>query len=76
MDEIIIVVIGLIGGIVLDSPVIGSLVGYYLRGKYINLRDTKPHGYVFHFFREKGLTFDDVNKGTSYQPVEVKEFIS
>lgn len=76
MDEIIIVTIGLMAGILFDSPIVGALIGYYVRGKYINLRDTKPNGYVFHLLRDKGLISDSDDHRSSYQSVSVKEYIS
>lgn len=76
LDEIIIVTIGLIGGILFDSPIVGALVGYYVRGRYIDLRDTKPSGYVFHLLRDKGLIADEAKGNSSYQPVSVEEYLS
>lgn len=76
LDEIIIVTIGLVGGILFDSPIIGALIGYYLRGKYINLRDTKPSGFVFHLLRDKGLLHEEGKTKSSYLPVTVDEYVS
>lgn len=75
-DEIILVAVGLIVGIIFNSPMMGIIGGFYLKSKYIRIRDGKPSGYFLHRMRDVGLVSDNSSKGTSLQPALVKKFHS
>lgn len=75
-DEIITVTVGLIVGIVVNSPGQGLFVGLLVRHQYLKMRDGKPKGYIVHRLREMGLAFDRVNEHSSMQTPLVNEYHS
>lgn len=76
IDEIATVAIGLIVGIVINSPIFGLLLGYIAKVFYIRLRDGKPRGYFIHRMREWGFVIEKVNHKSSMQPPLVDEWKS
>ncbi|AXT74238.1 MULTISPECIES: type IV conjugative transfer system protein TraL [Vibrio] len=75
-DEIATVAIGLVVGIIINSPMLGLLAGYFAKVTYIRIRDGKPRGYFIHRFREMGFAFEKVEQRSSMQPPLVDEWHS
>ncbi|MEZ8967650.1 type IV conjugative transfer system protein TraL [Vibrio breoganii] len=75
-DEIAAVAIGLVVGIVINSPVIGLVLGICAKTQYCKIRDGKPRGYFIHRLRDLGFPIDHVSERSSMQPPLVDEFHS
>ena len=75
-DEIILLGVGLIFGIIINSPLLGILLGIISTKQYLKLRDGKPRGYFLHRFRELGIAFEKNNKHCSLQPPLVDKYHS
>lgn len=75
-DEIMTVSVGLIVGIVINSPAIGFICGLAMKRFYVRMRDGKPKGYFIHRFREAGLAFDKCDEHSSLQPPLVDKYHS
>lgn len=75
-DETLPVCLGLMLGIMFGSPIIGMIIGYAFKGKYIKLRDGKPRGYFFHRIREAGFSFEKNDKPSSMPPALIDKFHS
>lgn len=74
LDEIATVTIGLIVGIVINSPMLGVFLGYIAKVYYTRMRDGKPRGYFLHRIRELGFPFEKSNLKSSMQPPSVDEW--
>ncbi|GAD89955.1 conjugal transfer protein TraL [Vibrio halioticoli NBRC 102217] len=75
-DEIAAVAIGLVVGIVINSPMIGLVLGLCAKTQYCKIRDGKPRGYFIHRLRDLGFTIDHVSEHSSMQPPLIDEFHS
>ncbi|NOI31834.1 type IV conjugative transfer system protein TraL [Vibrio coralliilyticus] len=75
-DEICIVTIGVMLGIVINSPMLGLLIGYVGKVHYTRMRDGKPRGYFLHRLREVGFAYEKPNRHSSMQPPLVSEWKS
>lgn len=75
-DEIITIAIGLIVGIIINSPMIGLLLGYVAKVYYIRIREGKPRGYFLHRMREIGLQYEGTHHCSAMQPPLVNEWRS
>lgn len=62
VDEIMIIGIGLIVGILIESPMIGLIIGIVLKNRYTKAKDGKPRGYFLHRMRDLGLFPDSASK--------------
>lgn len=76
IDEIATIAVGLIVGIIINSPMIGLVLGYMASKQYCKLRDGKPRGYFIHRMRDLGFAFDKVDTHSSMQPPLVEKFHS
>lgn len=73
-DEIITVTVGLIVGIIINSPGLGLISGMFIRHIYIRTRDGKPKGYIIHKLREKGLALDKCDEHSAMQTPLVEKY--
>lgn len=73
-DEIATVAIGLVVGIVINSPALGIIFGLGIKRFYIRMRDGKPKGYFIHRLRETGLAFDKCKAESAMQPPLVDKY--
>lgn len=73
-DEIITIAMGLVFGIVINSPMIGLLLGYIAKVYYIKIREGKPRGYFLHRLREMGFAYEKTKHNSSMQPPLVNEW--
>lgn len=64
LDEIMIVGVGAIVGILIESPMIGLVVGLVLKSFYTKSKEGKPRGYFLHKVRDLGLFPDTASKRT------------
>lgn len=76
LDEIITIVIGLMAGIVIGSPMLGCLLGYLIMRQYRKIRDGKPRGYLFHRVRDLGFAVDKMDQYSAMQPPLIEKFHS
>lgn len=76
LDEIATVTVGLMVGIVINSPMLGLLVGYVAKVFYTRMRDGKPRGYFLHRMREIGFAYEKTDSHSSMQPPLVNEWKS
>lgn len=76
VDEIAAVAMGLVVGIVINSPLLGLVIGYLGKIQYAKIREGKPRGYFIHKIRDKGFPIDHVSARSSMQPPLVKKFHS
>lgn len=74
LDEIVTVVIGLIVGIIIGSPLFGITLGFVLKHYYTKIRDGKPKGYFLHKIRRMG--FSSSSRYSSMQPPLVKKYLA
>lgn len=64
IDEIFIIGFGLIIGIVINSPMLGFVVGLLLKSAYSRSKQGKPKGYFLHRLRDIGILPDSNSKLT------------
>lgn len=76
IDEIACIAIGLVVGIIINSPMLGVVMGYIATRQYCKIRDGKPKGYFVHRLRELGFAFEKVDIHSAMQPPLVEEFHS
>lgn len=76
LDEVVPVLIGLIAGIIIGSPLLGIAAGLVGKHYYTKHRDGKPRGYFKHLLREKGIALDGIKPHTSMLPPLVDKFHS
>ncbi|NGZ66611.1 type IV conjugative transfer system protein TraL [Vibrio aestuarianus subsp. cardii] len=76
LDEIITIVIGLMAGIVIGSPILGVVLGYVAMRQYRKIRDGKPRGYLFHRVRDLGFAVDKMDRYSAMQPPLVDKYHS
>ncbi|EGR0468557.1 type IV conjugative transfer system protein TraL [Vibrio cholerae] len=74
LDEIATIAIGLVVGIIINSPALGLMLGYVAKIFYIRIRDGKPRGYFVHRMREAGLAIEKQERYSSMQPPLVHEW--
>lgn len=75
-DEIAAVAIGLIVGIVINSPLLGLILGILAKLQYTKIRDGKPRGYFIHRLRDLGFPIDHASDHSAMQPPLIDEFHS
>jgi conjugal transfer pilus assembly protein TraL len=76
IDEIATIAVGLIVGIIINSPMLGFVIGYIAKVQYCKIRDGKPRGYFFHRLRDIGFQLEKPDHHSSMQPPLVKKFHS
>ncbi len=74
LDEIAMVAIGLVVGIIINSPLIGLTLGYVAKVFYTRIRDGKPRGYFLHRMREIGLALEKSEPKSAMQPPLITEW--
>lgn len=67
-DEIITLAIGLVIGIIINSPMLGLMLGYVAKMYYIRIREGKPRGYFLHIMREHGFQYENMEHRSAMQP--------
>jgi len=55
LDEFVIFLLGVIGGILTDYSFLGALVGFLLSRQYMKLKYSKQPGFMFAWLYSKGL---------------------
>lgn len=75
-DEIITLALGLVVGILINSPAIGLGLGYIAKVYYLRIREGKPRGYFLHRLREVGFMYEKLNHRSAMQPPLVNEWRS
>ena len=74
LDEIVTVTLGLIIGIIINSPIIGIVIGFIANSYYIRIREGKPKGFFIHKIRAFGIQLEPLKHYSAMQPPLIKQW--